>query len=175
MSRLPPAAFEFKCATCGEIHHGMPSLRAPAPLSYLLIPEQERAARCLIDTDGCIVDEKHFFVNGSIEIAVQGQHEPFAWGVWVSLSEASFEQWVETFGQRERDHIGPFFGWLNSSLPGYPPTPGLKTRVHLRNDFIRPLIELEQSGHPLALEQRDGISARRLAEIYELAFHGEAG
>jgi hypothetical protein len=49
----------------------------------------------------------------------------------------------------------------------------LKTRVHLRDGFIRPFIELEPTDHPLAVEQREGISVERVAELYALVVHGD--
>lgn len=70
--------------------------------------------------------------------------------------------------------MGPFFGWLNASLRPYPETANLKIMVHLRNNGIRPAIEIEPTDHPLAVEQREGISADRLAEIYRIIVHGEA-
>ena len=42
----------------------------------------------------------------------------------------------------------------------------LKTRVHLRDDGMRPLIELEPTDHPLAVEQRAGISLGRMAQLH---------
>ncbi|MEH2613576.1 DUF2199 domain-containing protein [Bradyrhizobium sp. AZCC 1693] len=75
----------------------------------------------------------------------------------------SFEDFVDA---RERARIGPFFGWLSAELPVYPSTENLKTLVHLRDDGIRPYIELQPTDHPLAVEQRDGITTDRVAEIY---------
>jgi len=92
----------------------------------------------------------------------------------VSLSEDSFKQWVAAFHAKQRSHIGPFFGWLNAWLKPYPNTTNLKTRVHLRNNGIRPYIELEPTDHPLAIEQREGISSTRVAEIYAQMVHDEA-
>jgi hypothetical protein len=43
--------------------------------------------------------------------------------------------------------------------------------VHLRNDGIRPYVELEPTSHPLAVEQRLGITLDRVAEIYEKMMH----
>ena len=106
------------------------------------------------------------------EIPVQGADEPLIWGVWVSLSEQSFNAWREVFDQEHRSHVGPFFGWLNAWLKPYPETMDLKTRVHLRDHGLRPWIELEPTDHPLALEQRNGISADRVAEIYAIMMHG---
>jgi len=37
--------------------------------------------------------------------------------------------------------------------------------VHLRDDFQRPPIKLEPTYHPLAVDQREGISMQRLGEI----------
>jgi hypothetical protein len=53
----------------------------------------------------------------------------------------------------------------------YPVAENLKTKVHLRDDGIRPLIELEPSSHPLAVDQREGITVDRVAEIYAAYMH----
>ncbi len=168
-------AFEFQCTSCGETHRGMPALAADAPGSYCAAPEAERAKRCRLDNDDCIIDEKWYFVRGLIEVPVIGVEEAFAWNVWVSLSEASYRQWAACFHDAVRSHIGPFFGWLNVSLKPYPETLSLKTRLHLRDGLMRPLIELEPTDHPLAVEQREGISAQRVAELYAIVVHGARG
>jgi hypothetical protein len=40
--------------------------------------------------------------------------------------------------------------------------------VHLRNNGIRPRIVLEQTDHPLSIEQYDGISIDRALELVHL-------
>lgn len=166
--------FEFLCKGCSEIHQEMPSLDAPAPLSYHAVPEDEdeRQARSQRDSDACVIDASMYFVRGCLEIPVHGESEPFSWGVWVSLSEQSFRQWVGCYESEKRSHIGPFFGWLNAALQPYPDTVNLKTQVYLTDGFIRPFIKLEPIDHPLAVEQREGISVQRVAELYALAVHG---
>lgn len=149
----------------------MPNFGAVAPLSYDDIPEAERAVRCSLDSDACVVDEEWFFVRGCLEIPVFGETEPFVWGVWVSLSKPSFIEWSNYYAEKSRSHIGPYFGWLNARLGPYPDTVNLKTRVHLRDDGIRPYIELEPTDHPLAIEQREGISVQWVAELYSLMMH----
>ena len=74
---------------------------------------------------------------------------------------------------KERSHIVPFFGWLCTSLPAYPETLHLKTMVHLRDYGIRPYVELEATDHPLAVEQRNGITMERVQEIVDLVEHGD--
>jgi hypothetical protein len=58
-------------------------------------------------------------------------------------------------------------------LPGYPDTVNLKTMVHSREVGRRPFIELEPTDHPLAVEQRQGITWARVQEIAELVLHGQ--
>lgn len=163
--------FEFLCQGCGQIHWGMPALDAAAPVSYYAVPEAERETRCQLDADTCIIDASLYFVRGCLDLPVHGETEPFSWGVWISLSEQSFRQWRACYESGQRSHIGPFFGWLNAALAPYPDTVNLKTHVHLRDGFIRPFIELEPTDHPLAVEQREGIPARRVAELYALVVH----
>ncbi len=165
--------FRFKCTCCAEWHEGMPSFGAEAPLAYHWIPVAERHDRCLLGSDTCVIDRKQFYVLGCLEIPVRGEAEPFSWGVWVSLSENSFDQFTACFDAPRRSQIGPFFGWLSAELPLYPSTENLKTRAHLRDHGVRPFIELEPTDHPLAVEQRTGISVERIAEIFAHYEHGQ--
>ena len=163
--------FCFKCASCDEWHDGIPALSAAAPLYYYGIPENERDRRCVLTADTCIVDSEYFFVRGCLEVPVHGLDQHFEWGVWVSLSRENFDMFEALFDQHRRSDYGPFFGWLSASIEGYRETENLKTMVHLRDDGVRPYIELEPTDHPLAVEQRDGISVDRLTEICSSILH----
>jgi len=149
----------------------MPTFGAHAPLSYYEVPESERASRASLGTDDCVIDGEFFFAKGCLEIPVHGEDDPFVWSVWVSLSEANFAEWASMFDEEHRSHVGPFFGWLNAWLKPYPETMNLKTMVHLRNHGTRPFIELEPTDHPLAVEQRQGISPKRVADLYNVMVH----
>jgi hypothetical protein len=140
----------------------------PAPDIYAGIPESERAKRSLLDTDLCVIDKKHHFIRGCLDIPIAGTPDVFRWLVWVSLSEKNFNRAVEVWERPGRESEPPYFGWLSTSLPHYPETLNLKTNVHTRLVGERPRIELEPTGHPLALEQREGIS---LARAQRLASH----
>jgi hypothetical protein len=97
--------------------------------------------------------------------------ETFAWGVWVSLSEQSFEYVSGRWYTEGREHDEPYFGWLSSLLPYEPSTLNLKTNLHSRPVGVRPSIELEPTDHPLAVEQRHGITRARVQQIAEQAMH----
>ncbi|MGA7810420.1 DUF2199 domain-containing protein [Bradyrhizobium sp.] len=165
--------FRFTCASCNESHEGMPVIGADAPF-YFAIPAEQRDRRCMLTSDSCVVDREHFFVRGCLEIPVHGEPEPINWGVWVSLSKNSFHAFTACFEAPTRSHVGPFFGWLSAELPLYPNRRISRRGVHLRDNGIRPFIELEPTNHPLALEQRNGISADRVAEFYTYYEHRQA-
>jgi hypothetical protein len=59
----------------------------------------------------------------------------------------------------------PKFGRLCNNISLYPTTLNLKSHLHLRGGGSRPSIELEPTDHPLAIEQRRGISVERVEEI----------
>lgn len=88
----------------------------------------------------------------------------------MSLSQSSFAMFKSSLDRPARAHLGSFFGWLSAELPLYPRTENLKTRLHLRDG---PYIELEPTDHPLAVEQRTGMSVDRVAEIYAYYAHGQ--
>ncbi len=144
----------------------MPNLGADYPDPYLDVPEDERAARTTFTPDRCTMrdhDGDHYFVRGVIHIPVHGQEEPFGIGAWISQSRANFERYAAN------EAMGPTFGWLVNRLAHYEQTTFLlKTRVHFREGRQRPTIELEPTDHPLAIEQRDGIT---LARAWEIVHH----
>jgi hypothetical protein len=166
--------FQFKCASCEEWHEGMPSFGTNAPSLYNSIPAPERDERCHLTSDICIVDDEFFFVHGCIEIPVIGAAEPFIWGAWVSLSAKNFGEFIATFDAPNRSDFGPYFGWLSTELPVYPSTQNLKAHLYIRDHGMRPLIELEPTDYPLAVEQRQGITVGRLSEIYAACMHGRS-
>jgi hypothetical protein len=163
----------FVCRHCGIVHAGLPlAFGADEPIYVEDIPAAERSDRVSLSSDQCIIDGKHYFVRGCLEIRIADSSDVFDRGVWVSLSEKSFQRVSELWTEPGRESEPSFFGWLSSRLPGYPDTLNLKTRVHLRPVGIRPFIELEPTEHPLSLEQQRGISAERARQIAESLLHG---
>jgi len=166
--------FGFHCTACGQVHEGIPTFGATAPLAYYSVPEAQRSELCKLDSDTCIVDDEFFFIRGCIEIPVHGQSEPLVWGQWVLLNEKDFKEWLGARDQPKRSHLGPYPGLLDIAVRAYPEAMDFKTRVHLRDNGVRPYIELEPTNHPMALEQREGITTERVAEIYRIMIHGSA-
>jgi hypothetical protein len=166
-------SFRFTCKTCGEVHEGIPTFGADAPLLYSLLSPETRDDRAVLGSDNCIIDNERFLIRGCLEIPVHGETDPFAWGVWVDVSEADHTKFDTAFGQDMRSEVGPFAGYLGNALPTYPDTMNLVVVAHLRDHGIRPSVEVSPTSHPLYIEQRDGISQQRLAEIYQEVMHAK--
>jgi hypothetical protein len=165
------ASVEFTCRACGETHRGLPAWHFAAPAQALRIPRGERASRVELTEDDCVIDGREFYVKGLLEIPVRGVEQPFTWGVWLSLSEASYLRFAELFADVTRTAGESFFGWLCNSVPGYPETHLLKTRVHMREYPMRPWVELEPTDHPLAGDQREGLTRDRAIALAEQLLH----
>jgi hypothetical protein len=70
-----------------------------------------------------------------------------------------------------RTSLGPYFGWLCTKIPEYPDTVFLKTMVYQRPVGKRPVVELEETDHPLSVDQRNGIDPSRMQEIISKVLH----
>ncbi|GAA4554599.1 hypothetical protein GCM10023192_89470 [Amycolatopsis samaneae] len=119
-----------------------------------------------------MIGGEHFFVRARLLLPVTDAAEEFEWGVWVSLSEPSFDRMTQLWTDPRRTSEPPCFGWLSTELPLYEPTTlNLKTRVHSQPVGTRPTVELEPTDHPLAVEQRTGITVARVRDIAERLLH----
>lgn len=162
----------FRCATCGQFHHGLPqSFAADFPDMYANMAEADRSKRALISTDQCIIDTEFYFLRGCLEIPIIGEDEPFLWGVWALLTKPSFDEVRESWEEPGRENLrGPFKGRLANKIVGYPETTNLKLRVQIQPVHVRPLLVIEEE-HPLAFEQRSGISRDRADQMAAEILH----
>ncbi|MGE6592097.1 DUF2199 domain-containing protein [Bacillus mycoides] len=139
-----------------------------APSYYYEVAAREREGRFHLTSDLCVMDDEHYFIRGCLEIPIIDYHENFIWTVWVSLSKESYDKVLEEWDERGRENSDPHFGWLSVEIPVYPETLNLKTNVHIREVGMAPYVELELTDHPLAIEQRNGITLERVKKIQEI-------
>jgi hypothetical protein len=163
----------YLCHCCGERHDGLPmSYGTDAPAYWS--PSFAGDESSTLEPELCIVRAQHFFVRARLVIPVVDASPAgdFEWGVWVSLSRPNFARALEIWTTPGRENEPPCFGWLSTELPLYQPsTLELKTNVHTQVVGERPLVELEPTDHPLAVEQRTGITLARVQEIAEALLH----
>ncbi|MGV9313590.1 DUF2199 domain-containing protein [Streptomyces sp. NPDC003691] len=161
----------FTCSCCGRQHPELPmNYSTTAP--YMWDESFSERSDCLLSSDQCVVQAQHYFVKGLVEIPVVGSDDVFSWAVWVSLSRENFSRAADRWNTVGREAEEPYFGWLSTDLLSYSPsTINLKTHVHTRPVGRSFLIELEPTNHPLAVEQRTGITLDRVREIAAAVLH----
>jgi hypothetical protein len=161
----------FRCRGCGQWHEDVPlAFHAPAPAVWAA--EMAGQPGCELGSDQCVISDEHFFLRGLVRIPVVDREQHFEWGVWVSLSRESFRRTSELWETEGREHVEPMFGWLCTELPTYERTTlDLRTRVHTQPVGSRPLVEIEESEHPVSVEQRHGITWETLTSRVAQLLH----
>jgi hypothetical protein len=166
----------YFCASCNLFHEPLPTALGPdAPNPWYRIPASERAARTQLSPDQCVIDHRQFFVRGRIMLLVTDADEAFTWLAWVAVSKESFVHTSENWHVEGRENGPPSFGWLQTALPYEPSTLNLEVRIRTMRVGERAVIDLADSNHPLALEQRDGVTSARLQELVELSMKPAPG
>ena len=164
--------FRFQCSCCGETHEGSPSFGYDSPHYYDCLSEQDKKALGKLSDDFCTIEHdegKDFFIRTTLEVPILGAEEGFLWGIWISVSEANFNKYVDHYkSDTYEDH---YFGWFSNKLPYYPDTLSLKASACIRPGGQRPNIELEPTEHPLSIDFRDGINWEKAVEIAETVLH----
>ena len=165
---------DFRCSECGQFHEGPPfDYSAPAPDLWLLTPDEERED-VVLSGDLCWVrveGQDHYFLRGLISIPELDSARTFNWGVWAALMPEDFGRVIELWDDEARANEPPFPGWLATVPAIYPDAAGLELSVQLRGGNMRPTFELTDTEHPMAVEQRNGMTVARVKEIAEVLLH----
>ncbi len=128
----------------------------------------EQLQRGKAGTDQTVIDDRHFFIRGRIEDSVTDTGETFAWLVWVEVSADDFCKMSDLWTVDGRETMAqPYDDRLANSLGIYKePTLGLPVKLHTRAVGERPFVEIVGE-HQLRDEQRQGITLRRVQEVYQ--------
>jgi hypothetical protein len=163
----------FACGVCGERHDVLPlSYSVKAPFAVKTIPAEELEERIVMTPDQYVIDGKDFYLRGRILLPVIGLDEPFVWGIWAEVSPKDFIRANELWTVEGREQEPRFPGWLYTEIPLYGDTINLEVSVQTQRVGERPRFTVVDREHPLAVEQRDGITLRRVEEIAEAMLHG---
>ncbi|MCP2288567.1 hypothetical protein APR08_001481 [Nocardia amikacinitolerans] len=161
----------FLCSCCGQEHDGLPFGYGTVAPAYWNEDLEGRPGNVL-GGEHCVIGGEHFFIRARLVLPIVDAENDFEWEVWVSLSESNFDRATKLWTSPERVQETPYFGWLSTELPTYEPTTlNLKTKMHSRPPGIRPTVELEPTDHPLAVQQRTGITLARVQAIAEQLLH----
>lgn len=161
------------CSVCNRRHTNLALLLgASAPDDWLAVSTGERL-EAELTPDVCILPDAgliRHYIRGHLQLPVDDPtFSPFVWSVWVEVDEESMRTIAQHWSDPNRAAIRPLEGELANELPYAEPTKGLAVEVHTRDMGQAPLIMLARgSEHALAVEQRNGITVHRVAELGEL-------
>jgi len=162
----------FSCTVCGERHDVLPlKYSVKAPQAVTVIPSDEIESRVIITADQCVIDNRDFYLRGRILVPVRGLDAPFVWGVWAEISPVNFIRTNEMWHTQGREHQPLFRGWLNTDLFLFGNTINLEVDVHTQPVGQRPQFTISDPNHPLAIQQRTGITVEQIQDIAEMIYH----
>jgi hypothetical protein len=168
---------EWICGSCSERHLGMFDLACDSPgpwtgnADYEPNSELDRE-RDFLSEDFCVLGGEHFLIRCVLEIPVHGLEDKFGFGCWGSLKRDNFETYVEHFDAGTCPEGGPWWSWLCNRLGPLSDDQPIGCWMFPQLGRQRPVLDVDDEDHPLALAQRDGISAEQVLAIY--AHYGHA-
>ena len=152
---------EYKCEKCGEIHEGWPAIAFKTPDSYDALSGADRQKYVKeINDDFCVIeyeDQTDRFIRCVLYQTVIDNCEDLHYGIWVSLSEKSFDDYNAHFSSS--DYESTYFGYLSSQIPEYEYMESIRTDV-VYTGKNRPEV-IPQSGqmdNPFVRDYYEGIT-----------------
>ncbi len=151
---------ESQCSTCGEKHDELPALGFKTPFYYGTLNEMEKAQFANISKDFCVLtyeDQTDRFIRTVLTIPINDACEDLDYGVWVSLSEKSFNEYEADYNYNVAGKT--YFGRLSNKIRDYEEsTLELHVNVNTRNGGIRPETVLHKNEHKLVSDWENGIT-----------------
>lgn len=151
----------YTCECCGQVHEGWPALAYDSPSNYNELSVEERNSIAELSEDFCMIrhtDQTDRFIRVMLSLKVNDYCETLDYGLWVSLSEKSYEDYSENFNSE--NHEVTYFGWLCNHISGYErSTMGIPTTVYTRTGNQRPeIVPHESFEHPFVRDYFNGIT-----------------
>ena len=154
------SANEYTCSTCGSEHEGLPAIGFDAPMFYAILSDTDKMELAECSEDFCVIEhpeQTDRFIRACLDLPIHNTCDVLSYGVWVSLSQTSFESYEKTF--RKEASSENYFGRLSNWIASYESsTVGLHMNVVTRGDDQRPLLQPYESEHALVREWVDGIT-----------------
>jgi hypothetical protein len=165
---------KYICACCGKEQEEWPALTYISPTNYDSLSEVDKQNIGKLDEDFCVIthsDQTDRFIRCTLTQKVNDHCENLEYGLWVSLSEKSFQDYTQNF--KNENHETSYFGWLSNDLPDYEFSKSIPTTVYTRTGNNRPeIVPHEDFEHQFVKDYFDGISKveaeRRINEMLEI-------
>jgi hypothetical protein len=155
-----PSTIKYVCSSCGKEHEEWPALTFTSPDNYEYLSEEDKQNIAELDADFCIIrhaDQIDRFIRVTLTQKLIDHCEDLEYGLWVSVSEKSFQDYYENF--HNENHVTKYFGWLCNEIPGYEFNESMPTTVFTRTGDQRPEIVPHQDfNHPFVHDYYNGIT-----------------
>ena len=150
----------FQCACCGQTHETWPALTFKAPDQYASLSAEDKQKIGQLSSDFCVIEhpgQVDFFIRAVFTQQVVDGCQHLEYGVWVSLSQASFVDYYQNF--HRDDYETGYFGWLCNNILGYDfAGTAIPMRVVTRTGGQRPeVFPKEGFDHPFVRDFYGGI------------------
>ncbi|WP_109576935.1 DUF2199 domain-containing protein [Aminobacter sp. AP02] len=166
-------AYRWRCSCCSEEHVGLPmDMMFGEPVDWDALDAAARTASTL-DDDFCEVrhstGEVDRFIRCLLPLPVPKMATEFRLGVWMSVSERSWDIYREGFVSGAYAEDG-CFGYLMHDVPEFPGSLLLNADVWFQPGRLRPRVALHETHHPLYLAQCVGIEPTQI-ERWAILMH----
>lgn len=168
----------WKCKSCKR----MRNTDAPQiffcsnPHDFEDLDDEAKQSRAKVSADLCSIDNQRFFVRALVEIPINSE-EPktgtekshlMIWGVWVQLDARDFFLLMEKWNDDSEMQLK---GTLNNIMPEYENTLNQPVMLTTRKGGMRPLVTFDILEHPLAQDQKNGISWVKFENLVDTLIH----
>jgi Uncharacterized protein conserved in bacteria len=102
---------KYICTNCGQEHEDWPALAFSSPSHFNDLSEEEKKSMGQLSSDFCIInypEEIARFIRCTMAIKVIDHCEELQYGIWISLSEKSFEDYKVNYHNEQ--HEARYFG-----------------------------------------------------------------
>lgn len=151
---------KYTCSCCGQDHYEWPALTFKSPDNYDTLSQEDKEKIAEIDSDFCIIkhsDQTDRFIRCTLTQKVNDHCEDLEYGLWVSLSEKSFDNYADNYDNE--NHETKYFGWLCNDIPEYEFKQSIPTTVFTKTGNKRPeIVPHEDFDHPFVKDYYNGIS-----------------
>ncbi|WP_423148126.1 DUF2199 domain-containing protein [Rubrolithibacter danxiaensis] len=151
---------KYTCSCCGQEHFEFPALTFKSPDNYDTLSHQDKEIIAEISSDFCVIthsDQTDRFIRCTLTQKVIDHCEDLEYGLWVSLSEKSFNDYSENFDNE--NHETKYFGWLCNDIPEYEFKESIPTTVFTRAGNQRPeIVPHEDFDHQFVKDYYNGIT-----------------
>ena len=155
-----PEPIKYKCTCCGKEHEEWPALSYISPTDYDTLSDNDKKEIGELSSDFCTIrhpEQTDRFIRCTLTQKVIDHCEDLEYGLWVSLSEKSFQDYSDNYNNE--NHETKYFGWLCNDLPDYDFNDSIPTTVFTRTGRQRPeIVPHENFDHPFVYDYYNGIT-----------------